>query len=228
MFSGIVEGTARVVAAIADSGGLRLKLDLGNALRAERGDDLEIGDSVSVSGVCLTVVERDGGFASFDAVPETLSKTRLGDLRCGDPVNVERALRIGDRLGGHFVTGHVDGLGSIASIEPSGTERAVEIETPPGLRRYAVDRGSVAVEGVSLTIARRTARGFKVALIPETLRVTTLGAWKPGDRVHLEMDLLGKWVDQLLEHRRLDEAGGAGPALDLSPDAGRGGPAGSP
>jgi riboflavin synthase len=152
----------------------------------------EIGDSISINGVCLTVVERDTGRFSFDVVPETLSRTTLGSLSTGDLVNVEPALRAGDPLGGHIVQGHVDGVGAVRS-----TGEPVWIDAPPEVLRYCAEKGSIAVDGVSLTIAALDEAGFAVALVPHTLDVTTLGNAAPGTAVNLEVDVLAKYVERL-------------------------------
>jgi riboflavin synthase len=156
------------------------------------------GDSVAIDGVCLTVVARDGARLAFDAVPETLARTSLGALRDGSRVNVEPALRAGDALGGHYVQGHVDGVGVVRSVEREGEGRRVWFDVPAELLRYVVEKGSIAVDGTSLTVAATDERGFAVALIPHTLDATTLGALDGGDRVNLETDVLAKYVEKLL------------------------------
>jgi riboflavin synthase len=157
-----------------------------------------IGDSVAVNGVCLTVVATDGGTLSFDTVPETLARTSLGTLDRGSRVNLEPALRAGDPLGGHYVQGHVDGVGAVRSVEPEGDGKRIWFDAPPEIARYVVEKGSVAVEGTSLTVAEVDDTGFAVALIPHTLAETTLDALAPGDRVNLEADVLAKYVERLL------------------------------
>jgi riboflavin synthase len=157
-----------------------------------------VGDSVAVNGVCLTVVARVGEALSFEAVPETLARTSLGGLRDGSRVNVEPALRAGDALGGHYVQGHVDGVATVRTVEADGQGRRVWFDAPAALLRYVVEKGSVAVEGTSLTVAATDDRGFAVALIPHTLEATTLGGLEEGDRVNLETDVLAKYVEKLL------------------------------
>jgi riboflavin synthase len=157
-----------------------------------------IGDSVSVAGVCLTVVEHDGPMLAFDVVPETLSRSTFGGVAPGASVNLEPALRAGDALGGHFVQGHVDGVGRVRAVEPDGNGRRLWIEAPPDVLRYCVEKGSIAVSGVSLTIAGLDDGGFEVALVPHTLATTTLGSLAAGDMVNLEADLLGKHVERLM------------------------------
>ena len=161
----------------------------------------EIGDSVAVAGVCLTVVANEDGRLAFDAVPETLSRTALGGLRPGDAVNVEPSLRVGDQLGGHVVQGHVDAVGRVRSVTPEGEGRRVWVDAPETVVRYCIEKGSIAVDGVSLTVAAFDDDGFEVALIPHSLAVTTLGSLEPGDQVNLEADVLGKVVERLLAER---------------------------
>jgi len=160
-----------------------------------------LGDSVAVAGVCLTVVANENGRLAFDAVPETLSRTALGGLRPGGAVNVEPSLRVGDPLGGHVVQGHVDAVGRVRSVTPEGDGRRVWVDAPETVVRYCIEKGSIAVDGASLTIAAFDDDGFEVALIPHTLAVTTLGGLEPGDEVNLEADLLGKVVERLLVAR---------------------------
>ena len=160
--------------------------------------DARVGDSIAIDGVCLTVVSVDGGSFAFDAVPETLSRTSLATLEPGSRVNLEPALRAGDALGGHYVQGHVDGVGTVRSVEPEGEGRRMAFDAPPELLRYVVEKGSIAVQGTSLTVAAVDEHGFDVALIPHTLAVTTLGALEPGARVNLEADVLAKYVEKLL------------------------------
>jgi riboflavin synthase len=192
VFTGIVREVATVAAVAEAEGGIRLELDAPGTAPG-----VAIGDSVSIGGVCLTVVGIDGPRLAFDAVPETLARTSLGGLAAGSRVNVEPALRAGDPLGGHYVQGHVDGVGTVLSVEPEGDGARIAI-TAPELARYCVEKGSIAVEGVSLTIAALREDGFEVALIPHTLEVTTLGGLAPGDRVNLEADVLAKYVEKLL------------------------------
>jgi riboflavin synthase len=156
-----------------------------------------IGDSVAVDGVCLTVVENDSGRLAFDVVPETLSRAK--PFR--DEVNLESAVRAGEPLGGHYVQGHVDGVGLIRSIEPEGEGLRLWVEAPPEILRYCVAKGSIAVEGVSLTIAKLAEDAFAVALVPHTLNETTLGSLGPGEEVNLEADVLAKYVERLVPGR---------------------------
>jgi len=160
-----------------------------------------VGDSVAVAGVCLTVVERAEGRLAFDVVPETLGRTALGRLEPGSSVNLESSLRVGDALGGHVVQGHVDAVGSVRSVTPEGDSRRVWVDAPDTVVRYCIEKGSIAVDGVSLTVAAFDDEGFEVALIPHTLAVTTLGGLGPGDEVNLEADVLGKVVERLVAAR---------------------------
>jgi riboflavin synthase len=192
MFTGIV----REVGTVAAFDGSRLVVTA-----PETDADVAVGDSVSVAGVCLTVVPSDEGGLAFDVVPETLSRTALGDLTAGDSVNLEPSLRVGDPLGGHVVQGHVDAVGRVRSITPEGESRRVWVDAPEAIVRYCVEKGSIAVDGVSLTVAALDDDGFEVALIPHTLEVTTLGALEPGDEVNLEADVLAKVVERLVAAR---------------------------
>jgi riboflavin synthase len=189
VFTGIVR--ERGVVVTAEDGRLTVESPLTAA-------DSALGDSVAISGVCLTVVGLDDGRIAFDVVPETLARSSLGGLRAGDEVNVEPALRGSDRLGGHFVQGHVDGVGRIRSIEPEGEGRRAWVEAPADVLRYCVEKGSITVQGVSLTVAELAEDAFAVALIPHTLAETTLGALERSDPVNLEADVLAKYVERLL------------------------------
>jgi len=194
MFTGIVEALGRVVRRARAGEGWRLEL----RVPAELAGDLGGGHSVAVNGVCLTVVERDEGRLAFDLAEETLRVTTLGELAIGDSVNLERPLSLGARLGGHLVLGHVDGIGRVTAVEREGAGRRLGIEAPACLRSLLIPKGSVAVDGVSLTVASLEPAGFSVAVIPHTLAVTTLGERGLGSRVNLEMDVLGKYVHALL------------------------------
>ena len=196
MFTGIVRERGRVASVDGDGNGIRIRLEA--PLTA---GDVAIGDSVSLNGCCLTVVETADGTLAFDAVPETLARSSLDGLEAGSELNVESALRAGDPLGGHYVQGHVDGVGTVRSVEPEGVGRRIWLDAPPEVLRYCVEKGSVAVDGVSLTIAGLDEKGFAVALIPHTLSATTLGTLEPGARVNLEADVLAKYVERLVEVR---------------------------
>jgi len=186
MFTGIVEELGTLSA--RDPVGARLVFNATRVLEGTR-----IGDSISVSGCCLTVVDLGPDWWAADAVAETLSRTNLGDLAVGDPVNLERAVSLRDRLGGHLVQGHVDGVGTVVQPAPD-----LLIRAPGTILRYLVEKGSVTVDGVSLTVVRVTADGFSVALIPHTMAATTLGGRRPGDRVNLEADVIAKYTERLL------------------------------
>ena len=166
-------------------------------LRVESSIAASIGDSVAIDGVCLTVVDGDRKTLAFDAVPETLSRTTLGRLESGAAVNLEPALKAGEALGGHYVQGHVDGIGRVRSVGAEGDGRRVWVDAPPDILRYCVEKGSIAVNGVSLTVADLDGDGFAVALVPHTLAVTTLGAAAAGEEVNLETDVLAKYVEKL-------------------------------
>lgn len=198
MFTGLVEALGRVERADVEGAGRRLTLSwpgLGGG-----GDPLALGESVAVNGCCLTVVEAEPGRDRFavQAGPETLLRTNLGDRSAGDPVNLERALRVGDRLGGHFVQGHVDTTASLRERRADGDWEFLAFALDPAWSPLMVPKGSVAVDGVSLTLVGVEPGGFSVMLIPHTLAVTTLGALRPGDRVNIEADMLAKHVQKLL------------------------------
>lgn len=200
MFTGIVEeiGTVEELVPARDAGGA-----VTDARLRVRGplvvQDARPGDSIAVSGVCLTVTELpgDGTFVA-DVMPETLRRTALGDLGVGSPVNLERALAVGGRYGGHVVQGHVDGVGTIRRREPGPRWDEVEVEVPAELARYVAEKGSIAVSGVSLTVTHVSDDAFGVSLIPTTLQATTLGTLQPGARVNLEVDALAKYTERLL------------------------------
>ena len=194
MFTGIIEELGRIRALTPAEGGARIEIDATLVL-----DDAAIGASIAVNGCCLTVVELDDGGWAADAVTETLERTSLGTLRAGDPVNLERPVRLADRLGGHVVQGHVDGVGTLVNREPlpDGSTR-MRFAAPAGLLRYVVEKGSITVDGISLTVAALHRDGFDIAVIPHTLAVTTLGSKQPGDPVNLEVDVLAKYVERLL------------------------------
>jgi riboflavin synthase len=193
MFTGIVRERGRVAGIDGGEAGVRLRIAA--PLTAP---GVALGDSVSIGGVCLTVVAVDGDEIAFDAVPETLGRTALGGLESGDAVNVEPALRAGEPLGGHVVQGHVDGIGRVRSVEPEGDGKRIWIDAEQDMLRYCVEKGSVAVDGVSLTVADLDDTGFAIALIPHTLAETTLGALEQGAAVNLEVDILAKYVERLL------------------------------
>ena len=193
MFTGIVEelGTVAAIDDLTDA--IRLTISASEVL-----EGTGLGDSIAVNGCCLTVVSVDGGAWTADVMKESLDKTSMGAVRPGDPVNLERAVTAEKRLGGHIVQGHVDGVGEVLRREPSEHWEVVEIALPPGLARYLVDKGSITVDGVSLTVVEAGPTSFTISLIPETLARTTLGRRRPGDRVNLEVDILAKHVEKLL------------------------------
>ena len=193
VFTGLVEGVGRVAAIDRSQAGARISVEtpLVSELRA--------GDSIAVNGVCLSAAALEGGSFAADAMNETLSRTSLGDLAPGTSVNLELPLRAGDRLGGHMVQGHVDGVGTVAAVAWDGFARRIRIEAPPGVLRYVIEKGSIAVDGVSLTVTGLDSRSFTVSLIPETLQRTNLGHAETGDRVNLEVDVLAKYVERLIQ-----------------------------
>jgi riboflavin synthase len=192
MFTGLVE-EGGVIASVAPGGASARLVIAASAVL----DGLRTGDSVAVNGACLTAVEVTGDGFAVDAVAETLRRTNLGALGPGDRVNLERPMRLGDRLDGHLVQGHVDGVGTVAAARPEGESTVLEVTAPPDLLRYVVEKGSVAVDGVSLTVAARLPDGFSVALIPHTMAVTTLGPQAVGRAVNLEVDVVAKYVESL-------------------------------
>jgi riboflavin synthase len=194
MFTGIIEELGRVCAVVPNAGGARIEIDAVTVL-----DDATIGASIAVNGCCLTVVELGDGHWAADAVVETLARTNLGALTAGDPVNLERPVRLADRLGGHLVQGHVDGTGALRTREPqSDGSELLGFSAPPEVLRYVVHKGSITVDGISLTVAAVHDDGFQIAVIPHTLAVTTLGARTAGALVNLEVDLIAKYVERLL------------------------------
>jgi riboflavin synthase len=204
MFTGLVEEVGRVV----ERAGGRLVIAAGRVL-----EDSGVGASVAVNGACLTVVEAGAGRLRFDVGPETLARTALGDLAVGDPVNLERPMRLGGMVGGHLVQGHVDGVGRVAALTRQAETARLTIEWPgEALAPLLIPQGSVAVDGVSLTVARLNERDFEIMVIPHTLAATTLGGLTPGKRVNLEMDMIGKYVQRILQLRET-------PAPTRGPDA---------
>lgn len=193
MFTGLVEEMGTV-----------LRQEAG-VLTVRTGLLLRPGESVAVDGCCLTVIDAQEGMFSASLMPETLRRTTLGDRRPGDPVNLERPVPAGGRLGGHIVQGHVDGRGRIVARETEGDSVLLTVQAPPAVLRYVVEKGSVAVDGVSLTVVDRTEEAFRVALIPHTLRVTTLGHRRVGDAVNLEADVVAKYVEALVRPYRGEE-----------------------
>jgi riboflavin synthase len=192
VFTGLVQGVGRILALERTEDGARVRIE--TPLVAE----LHAGDSISVNGVCLSAAALENGSFTADAMNETLSRTSLGGLRAGAEVNLELPLRAGDRLGGHVVQGHVDGVGVIDDVVEDGFARRIRIDAPPAVLRYVIEKGSIAVDGVSLTVAGLDDRSFTVSLIPETLQRTNLGHAGRGDTVNLEVDVLAKYVERLM------------------------------
>lgn len=195
MFTGLVQGTGVVRGAEWHGGDLRLVVEAA-VLAAPA-----LGDSIAVNGVCLTVVAMEGARLSFDLSRETLERSTLGALRERDVVNLESALRVGDALGGHLVSGHVDGIAAVAAIEPDARAHRWRFTLPPELSRFVAEKGSICLDGVSLTVNGVDADGFDVALIPHTMAVTTFGSRRVGDRVNVEIDLVARYLDRLLAAR---------------------------
>jgi riboflavin synthase len=193
MFTGIIEERGKVIE-LTPAG--KLKVEAGRVL-----EGTDIGESIAVSGVCLTVVEMTGSSFTVDVMPETLARSILGSLRPGDPVNLERALQANGRLGGHLVTGHVDGVGTIRSRKPLGNAVLFDVEVDSEVARYIVGKGSVTVDGISLTVVEARASGFSVSIIPRTLSETTLDEARPGAKVNVEVDIIAKYVEAFLARR---------------------------
>jgi riboflavin synthase len=196
MFTGIVEELGVVKAFEPTLAGARLTI-----LASTIMDDLVVGASVSVNGVCLTLVTVENGEFTVDLSPETLAVTSLGKVRAGVPVNLERAMKLNERIGGHLVAGHVDAVGVVRDRHQDGNAIVLTIEAPPEILRYCVPKGSVTIDGTSMTLNSLTDRAFSVAVIPHTAKATTLGLKHAGDPVNLESDLIGKYVERLLQDR---------------------------
>ncbi len=194
MFTGIIEAVGTIEKLEAGDDLTRLVVEAKPIV-----DGVALGDSVAVNGGCLTVTSVRDGRLGFEAVPETIARTSLRDLAVGSRVNLERALRAGDRLDGHIVQGHVDGVGTVREMIREGNDVRLQVDCDPELADCIVEKGSIAVDGVSLTVAALLPAGFEVALIPHTLEATTLGERRPRDRVNLEVDVLGKYVKRYLE-----------------------------
>jgi riboflavin synthase len=193
MFTGLIEGTGRVKKIEPRGKDMRLSIEAGFEL-----DGLQEGDSVSVHGICLTVVSWQGNSFTVDVSQESLSRTTLARLRPGDAVNLERALKLGDRLGGHLVNGHVDGKARVISRKKRGDSIVFAFEVAPELARYFIEKGSVAVDGVSLTVNSCDEKSFEVNLVPYSARLTTIGNLKVGDEVNIEVDVIGKYVEKFV------------------------------
>ena len=196
MFTGIVEAVGTIAAVEDEAVGCRITIDAEKAL-----DGMEVGDSLAVNGVCLTAVSVEPGRVAVEAVGETMDRTSLGGLGQGDTVNLERPMAASGRFDGHIVQGHVDGTATVAAITPEGDAARYRFTAEASLLRYVVEKGSVAVDGVSLTVTAADASSFELVLIPHTLAVTTLGSRQVGERVNVEVDILAKYVERLLEDR---------------------------
>jgi riboflavin synthase len=195
MFTGIIEGIGVIKKLTRAGKGMRLCIEAGFSLEETR-----IGDSIAVNGACLTVVSMRRAAFEVDVAPETLSKTTLQDARIGDSVNLERALRLSDRIDGHLVSGHIDGIGTIASKHSLANAILIDINVPEALGKYIIKKGSVAVDGISLTVNQCDITSFEVSIIPHTAEITTIGKKKIGDQVNIETDIIGKYVERFTEH----------------------------
>jgi len=196
MFTGIIEETGRVVAFKAEAEAWRLII----AAEVVR-QDAALGDSIAINGCCLTIVAMEAGQLHFDVLEETRRLTNFTAFKPGSPVNLERSLRFGGKVGGHFVTGHIDTTGEIVTFEPRGKDHYLRVRVPADLTRYIVHKGSIAIDGISLTIAEVAETDFAVWLIPHTMLATNLHARRPGEAVNLEFDLLGKHIEKLASYR---------------------------
>jgi len=196
MFTGIVEAVGRVAGVTRQSGSSRIAIACPLA-----GGEIGLGESIAVDGVCLTVAARDEGNFLFDAVPETLSRTTLVGIGPGTEVNLERSLRVGDRLGGHWVQGHVDAVALVDTVREDGDDRRLNVILPAEIRRFVAEKGSITLQGVSLTVSALGRDRCEVALVPFTLMRTTLGKIRAGDRLNVEVDLLARYLDRILEVR---------------------------
>ena len=194
MFTGIIQALGQIRGMQPQSGDLRLTVAAGNLDLS----DVQLGDSIAVSGACLTVVEVQRDAFAVDVSRETLDKTILGRLQVGSPVNLEKALRLADRLGGHLVAGHVDGVGQVREVSASGRSQVFAIAAPPDLLRYVAAKGSVCVDGISLTVNALRGDLFMLNLIPHTLAQTTAAQWRPGQSVNLEVDLIARYLERLV------------------------------
>jgi len=195
VFTGIIEGLGTVKSLTRAAGGVRLRVEADFTI-----DKISMGDSIAVSGACLTVVDFQNNLFEADIAPETLSKTTLGQTKVGDRVNLELALRLSDRLGGHLVSGHVDGIGKVRAIRPLANATLFTFEMPDALSRYIIVKGSIAVDGISLTVNACERASFEVSIIPHTAEMTTMGFKKVGDPVNIETDMIGKYVERFTKH----------------------------
>jgi len=194
LFTGLVEEIGKVQSIVRGSKSAQITIQAQKVL-----SDVQIGDSICTNGVCLTVTDYTTHTFTVDVMPETMRRSNLKNLKPGSPVNLERALRVGDRLGGHWVTGHIDGTGIIQDINPEENAIWIRISTSKDILKYVIHKGSIAIDGISLTVADVDAQTFQVSIIPHTREVTTLSTKKPGDEVNLECDLIGKYVEKLMK-----------------------------
>ena len=194
MFTGLIEETGKVISVQRGGSSSYIRIAAEKVL-----DGTELGDSIAVSGVCLTVTELGNGYFQADVMNETLSRSSLGSLRSGSVVNLERAMAAGGRFGGHIVSGHIDGTGTITDIKNDGIAVWYTVSAKPEILRYIVEKGSIAIDGISLTVAKVTDRDFSVSVIPHTASVTALSGKKTGDTVNLENDIIGKYVEKLMK-----------------------------
>lgn len=212
MFTGIIEGLGTIREIRPEGQGRRMTVDADFSL-----EGTGIGDSISVSGACLTVIMIDDRRFKVDVSPETLSKTTFGRAKIGDRVNLERALRLSDRVDGHLVSGHIDGMGSVSLKQKKGNATAITFEAPKSISYYIINKGSVAVDGISLTVNHCGINSFEVSIIPHTTKLTTIGIKNVGDLVNIETDMIGKYVERFIAGKRHDKEGkGTGGALDMA------------
>ncbi len=211
MFTGIIESLGTLSAIHPAGRGKQLKIDSDVVLEGTKP-----GDSIAVNGACLTVVSLSGKRFQADVSPETLSKTTFGVSKIGDRVNIERAMRFSDRIDGHLVSGHIDGTGIVQQRSPLDNAVVMTIEVPKALSRYLIEKGSVAVDGISLTINKCWESGFEISIIPHTAKLTTLPQKRPGDPVNIETDMIGKYVERFLLHNARDSNAVEKPSIDLS------------
>jgi riboflavin synthase len=201
MFTGIVQGVGRIRSVESRGGDVRMWIDTGGVPLG----DVTVGGSIAVSGCCLTAIELEPTAFAADLSRETLSLTTAGEWSAGTPVNLEKALTAGQALGGHYVTGHVDGVGRVLSRHDDARSVRVEFEVPPELARYVARKGSICVDGVSLTVNGATGSRFDVNLVPHTLEVTILGGYRPGTRVNLEVDIIARYLERLVAERQPED-----------------------